>query len=554
MKTKFTFNLLIGLFLLATTSIQAQFQWAFNLNGGGIYEKGKRIVTDATGNAYTGGEFGGTMDFDPGPGTFTLNGSTTSCFVQKVDASGNFVWAIRYGGNSVDGISRDANGNLLLCGFFYGTADFDPGPGTFTLASISGSLPNTYALKLDPNGNFLWAVRFGDSNTSAKDISNDASGNVLITGGYLGVQDFDPSVSTFTMGTTNVGSGYVLKLDASGNLIWAKEMRNVSLGTTCSSAALEVDGSGNIITTGQFNGTTDFDPSVASYTLTATTFAYASSFVQKLDPSGNFLWAKAVGGSSVTNSGYDVAVDGSNNVYSTGNFGNTADFDPGASVTTLTSSGTSDAYVWKLDANGNFVWARGMGNNTWAFSLDGIGDIYSIAYASSGEDVDPGPGTYTVTGSYIQKLDASGNFVWAREYGVFPQFNDISVNGTDVYFTGRYQGTVDFDPDAPVYNLPGSFAGYNLFVSKLSSYSVSVKEYEMNDMNLKVFPNPSNGNINLVFEKPYSGILQVYDVTGKQTHSETLNKETELKLDLTKYNSGVYFAKTGEVSFKIVIQ
>ncbi|MBP7810554.1 MAG: T9SS type A sorting domain-containing protein [Bacteroidia bacterium] len=551
MKTRFTLNLLIGLFLLATTGIQAQFQWAIQA-GGGTYDKGKRIVTDATGNNYTAGEFAGNVDFDPGPGTTTI--SPAGCYLLKLDGSSNFGWVKSWGAYTVDGISRDASGNILLCGFFYNTVDFDPGPATYTLMSINGTLPNTYAMKLDPNGNFLWAVRFGDSNTSAKDISNDASGNVLISGGYSGIQDFDPSASTFTIGTTNNVSGYVLKLDPAGNFTWVKEVRNASLGTSASIFGVETDGTGNVITTGVFNGTADFDPSASTYTLNATTFAYASSFVQKLDASGNFVWAKAIGGPTVTMSSYAVAIDGSNNVYSCGSFGSSVDFDPSAGTTSLTATGSSDAYVWKLDANGNFVWARGMGNNSWTIRLDAVGDVYSIAYATSGEDVDPGPGTYTVTGSYIQKLDAGGNFVWARGYGVFPSFNDISVNGSDIYFTGRFNGTVDFDPDAPVYNLVMGFGGYALFISKLSAYPVSVNEYGMNTSNLKVFPNPSNGEINLSFEKPYTGSLQVYDVSGKQIHSQTLTKETELKLDLTKYNRGIYFVKTEEASFKIVIQ
>ncbi len=558
MKTKFTFNFLIGLLLLATTTIHAQFQWAFNLNGGGIYEKGKRIVTDASGNAYTAGEFGGNMDFDPGPGTFTLAGGITSCFLQKVDPTGNFLWAIKYGGYSVEGISRDASGNLLLCGLFSGIADFDPGPGTFTLAAINGSsLPNTYALKLDPNGNFLWAVRYGDSNTSSKDISNDASGNVFITGGYANVQDFDPSVGTFTMGATNNVSSYVLKLDASGNFVLAKDIRNVSIGTACASLGIEIDGLGNIITTGYFNGTTDFDPSAASYTLSSTTFAYYSIFVQKLDASGNFLWAKAVGGSSVTNLAYDVAIDASNNVYTTGSFGNTADFDPGAGVTNLTATGTSDAYVWKLDANGNFLWAKGMGTNPWALCLDAVGDVYSIAYASTGDDVDPGAGTYTVTGSYLQKLDASGNFVWARGYGVFPSFNDISVNGNDVYFTGRYTSTVDFDPDAPVYNLIGSMAGYNLFVSKLASYpgsSTSIAEIAKTNISYKVYPNPAKNILTILPENSYSGNVNLFDYQGKLIYSEKFNESFQIPLNLGKYNSGIYFLKLNDISTKIVIE
>ena len=70
-------------------------------------------------------------------------------------------------------------------------------------------------------------------------------------------------------------------------------------------------------------------------------------FVSKLDASGNFLWARSMGGTG-SDYGYDIAVDASGIVYTTGWFSSTVDFDPGAGTVNLTSAGARDIFVQKL--------------------------------------------------------------------------------------------------------------------------------------------------------------------------------------------------------------
>jgi len=74
-----------------------------------------------------------------------------------------------------------------------------------------------------------------------------------------------------------------------------------------------------------------------------------------------YNWAKGMGGTSYDR-GRAIAVDGIGNVYTTGDFSSgTADFDPGAGVYNLTSAGAGDIFISKLDEDGNFAWAKGMG-------------------------------------------------------------------------------------------------------------------------------------------------------------------------------------------------
>jgi hypothetical protein len=114
--------------------------------------------------------------------------------------------------------------------------------------------------------------------------------------------------------------------------------------------SIAVDATGNVYTTGYFEGTADFDPGAGTTNLISA--GNLDYFVSKLDPSGNFLWAKSIGGSS-NEVGYSIAVDSSGNVYTTGYFAGTADFDPGAGTSNLTSVGGNDVFVLKLSPSGD---------------------------------------------------------------------------------------------------------------------------------------------------------------------------------------------------------
>ncbi len=108
--------------------------WAKQM-GGASSDGGESIVVDANGNVYTTGYFNGTADFDPGPERLILHLLVLeNIFISKLDASGNFVWAKKIGAASDDdegfSIAVDASGNVYVTGYFFGTVDFDPGPGT----------------------------------------------------------------------------------------------------------------------------------------------------------------------------------------------------------------------------------------------------------------------------------------------------------------------------------------------------------------------------------------------------------------------------------------
>ncbi len=115
----------------------------------------------------------------------------------------------------------DSSGNVYTAGMFYGTVDFDPGSGTENRTSAGGAA--AYLLKLDSSGDYAWVAVFGNSQTdTAQGVAVDSSGNVYVTGYFEGTVDFDPGSGTDNHTSTGSKDVFVLKLDSSGDLVWAK--------------------------------------------------------------------------------------------------------------------------------------------------------------------------------------------------------------------------------------------------------------------------------------------------------------------------------------------
>jgi hypothetical protein len=295
---------------------------------------------DSAGDVYTTGWFHGTADFDPGPGTYDLGPG--GGFVSKLDSDGNFVWAKRMGGGW-SAIVVDSSGNVYTTGNFSGTADFDPGAGTYDLTSAGGR--DICVSKLDSSGNFVWAKRMGGaSDDRGYGIAVDSAGNVHTTGWFEGTGNFAPWPGTYSLTSAGDRDIFVSKLDSSGNFVWAKGMGGTSEDRGW---GIAVDSAGNVCTTGWFRSTADFDPGTGAYNIASA--GDGDIFVSKLDSNGNFVWAGGMGGDHMYDSGEAIAVDGAGNVYATGYFRDMADFDPGGDTYYLDSAGQYDMFVLKLD-------------------------------------------------------------------------------------------------------------------------------------------------------------------------------------------------------------
>src|SRR5262245_37621703 len=174
----------------------------------------------------------------------------------------------------------------------------------------------------------------------------------------------------------------------------------------------------------------------------------------------DLLWVRQLGSTAASMTG--IGVDPDDNVYMTGRFSGTVDFDPEAGVTNLTSIGANDAYLTRYDRDGRLVWARQIGGTgsvgsslTGGIASDEGNAIYIAGSFSGTADFDPGSGVFEMTAPgansdlFVAKLTRAGDLVWARQMSCSVGSAGpiaIAANAASVAFTGTINGTCDFDP------------------------------------------------------------------------------------------------------------
>ena len=354
--------------------------------------------------------------------TVATGGSDTPRDAGLLGAAPSFRFALSAGGTVEDhgeSVATDSAGNAYVTGYFRGTADFDPGPGVSNLTSAGDD--DIFVAKYSSDGALAWAKAMGGTDYDrGAGIAVGLDGSVYTTGYFNGTVDFDPGkrhVQPHQCRRFRHFSfpSWILQATTSGpRLSVARAMTLPPAspwGQTGASAPPAIS---------RARRTSIREPARRIFPLGGGTF-----FVSKLDSSGNYVWAKAMGGTG-TEYGTSIAVGPDGSVYTTGNFYGTADFDPGTGTANLTSAGQYDIFVSKLDIAGNYVWAKAMGAT---MDDDGrgiaVGPDGSVCITGDFEgtvDFDPGSGTTNLTSAafydiFVLKLDIAGNYVWAKAMG-----------------------------------------------------------------------------------------------------------------------------------------
>jgi len=456
-----------------------QLAWANHI-AGATFDVGRAVTVDASGNIYTTGYFSNTVDFDPGPGVFNLTAvSTEDAFITKYDNDGKFIWARAVGAFRYQAgyaIATDKLENVYITGIYYGTVDFNPGPAKFELTAVGNE--DIFVLKLGRNGSFQWAISIGgDRNEFSGALKLDNAGNIYLNGYFERTADFDPGPETYNLTCFGQSDIFVCKLNPDGGLVWACQLGGI-YGE--SAYGIDLDAAGNVYSIGHFTMAADFDPGPGVFELH--TSGNGGGFISKLSPNGNFIWAKAIVGDSIVRgltinvdpAGYIYAggyfkgtadfapgagghpltsvddddayiakfsasgqllrvlqlggasiqqvvalgTDAAGNLYATGEFNQTTDFDPGPGEKLLLSAGLSDVFLARFDAGGTLNWVIQAGGPLfdcgYGLALDARNNIYTTGVFHDKVDFDPGAGTvfFTSLGDrdvFIQKIRPCGN-------------------------------------------------------------------------------------------------------------------------------------------------
>jgi len=423
--------------------------WITYFGGAGL-ETGYGIATDGNGNMLiTGQTF--SNNFPVTPGAFQTNrAGRLDVFVLKFNTEGNRLWATYYGGVLNDAgrsITTDGSNNVLITGWTWSTG-FPVTPGAFQ-PSFGGASYDGFVMKFDAAGNRLWATYCGgNGNDLGQGIATDGNSNVVITG-YTNSTDFPVTPGAFQT-SNNAGSfdAFVVKLNAAGNQLWATYYGGSNLDYA---HGIATDGSDNVLITGWTN----------SINLPVTPGAFQTSFggdfdafVVKFDSAGDTLWATYYGG-ILEDHAYGIATDGSSNVLITG-YTNSPNFPitPGAFQTSF-GGGDFDAFVVKLDAAGDTLWATYLGGNDieegFGITVDGsnniyvCGDVYSFDFPATTPgafQTANGGGTPPITeDNYMVRFEPDGNLVCGTYLGGDGHDEmyiggNIAVYGGVVYMTG----------------------------------------------------------------------------------------------------------------------
>ncbi|HEY0029400.1 MAG TPA: SBBP repeat-containing protein, partial [Bacteroidia bacterium] len=310
------------------------FKWV-RTAGGSIGDYAHAIAVDGDGNCYITGEYETTTYF----GSIALKSKgNNDVFVAKYDTNGKLIWVKNLGGGTANdrGLSITlSGGNVYVSGRFQGAAYL----GGVEVVTAGGT--DIFIAKYTTGGSFQWVKRAGGSgDDEGYAISNDPSGNLYMTGYFSGTAKFG-GVSVTSKGGTDV---FIAKYNSSGSVIWVK--RTGGTGDDAGNA-IKVDNSGRVFITGGFRHTSTF----GSISISADAFGHPDIFIARYDSEGNAVWAKKAGGSN-SDAGRAIAVDGSSNVFITGNYGKSATF----SGTTIYGADITELYFASYDAAGNFRW------------------------------------------------------------------------------------------------------------------------------------------------------------------------------------------------------
>jgi hypothetical protein len=314
-----------------------------------------------------------------------------------------------------------------------------------------------------------WSYGFG-SNLGSSDMGTcvlaDSQGDIYVVG------DFAESIDFATGGLSNILTSagsfdfFVTKYTSDGELIFAF---NVGGSLTDNANAIAVDPDGNIYVTGALEGTSDYDPGSNEANLISN--GSYDAFVAKYDFNGNFLHAFRVGGDQYEH-GLDIAIDKQGNVYVSGVFAGTVDFDPGPNEYLITASSIEygSNFFAKYDPIGTMIYAKSIGGSdselvTAEIEVDSLGNLYLIGQFTETADFDPGTEEALLTASYYDvffaKYDPDGNFIFAKQIGGSGEVSSTSLtmdNDDNLSFTGYFYAPTDFD------------AGDNEFILDINGY------------------------------------------------------------------------------------
>ncbi len=471
--------------------------------------------------------------------------SSNDLFLVKYDPAGGVIWAKSISGaanETVLSMTIDATDNIYLTGYFISpTINF----GAVSLTNPSSGSTEMYLVKYDTAGTAIWARKpTAGADCMSTSVITDVPGNIYVAGYYGGSSVTFGSTVLINSGTFPTNDVFLVKYNSAGTVLWAKhttgandeEIRN----------GLSVDVLGSVYMTGKFYGST---LSFGTTTLTNLHPTEGDIFLAKYDSAGSIIWARSWGGNN-NDETYKSATDALGNVYIAGYFmSDSIKF----GTTTLLNVGTGfsalNIFLVKVDTAGNVIWAKGAGGagieGITSLTIDAGNNIYIGGYFQS-PTISFGSFTLSNSGAnnmFIAKYNSSGSALWALGADTGNVNGPLVLpDGADIYiavgFTGYY---CKLSP----YTMPNTSSVYirsDLLIAKYADATLNLMSAKQENNSIRVYPNPSNGNLTInLGSSEYKKII-VYDLTGRSVYNAQLTDGfTEAQVDMRNYVPGFYY-------------
>ncbi len=289
-----------------------------------------------------------------------------------------------------------------------------------------------------------WVGSFGDTNNDyCKYIATDHSGNLIAGGEFTGYADFGVDTSTLIINSAINGGIFLAKYDTAGTLLWAKSMGSAMGGYPHTITGVQTDNNDNIY----ISGNVPYNSGNMNW------------FLKKYNSNGDSLW-EIRSTSSFHEYSSCIFLDSAANIYVTGRFEGTVDFDPSGNVANQSSTGWLDIFHAKYDSSGHYIWANHFGSSiddiAFKTVVDAAGNIYTAGerFLNSNSD-------------FICKHNAAGILQWYKAIninatGTGDHIYDMELDASgNIYIAGAFRNTTDFDPGNGNYYLTSAVSWFS---------------------------------------------------------------------------------------------
>jgi hypothetical protein len=511
------------------------------------------VGTDNAGNVYVAGKVMGFPTF--GVGSYTSHGNYYQGFLAKYNCSGNLIWVQllldNYGGDKVTGLAVDGAGNCYLNGFaasdttYFGNTQY-----TF------GNSPGWFIAKYDSSGAVQWHIFTqtvpGAETERGPVIGINSQGNIIAAG-----WNYTPGI-VFPGINLRKGDFIAAFNPTTGACLWGTNIDTVAVNSNqiyLEILSMKIGTDDDIYFTGWFVDTVK----IGSYILNAGNGNHG--FILKFNSNGNPIWAKQDYAVSGFSGNQTMALSG-NFMYI---FGSALRNDTVFNYR-ITNSGTQvqNNFILKLDTAANLIWGICQDSENVVYSgplpaleADNNGNLFcttgfarKIKWGTSYTSIISNPSTGV--NPYLLKLSPSGQVLALTS---IPSYNTstnaydggegIAINSLgDIYIGGAFSQKLWATAGDTVYNSGGNV---DLFLVKYGAIcsNVGVDELAKDEGNIKVFPNPNDGNFTLSYNSVRAQNfvplqLIITDVMGRNVYKQTLSGEKNI-IDVSNLNNGIYF-------------